>query len=223
MQPEILAHLTIASRVDAAGLASLAAMAELRRVDAGQIVSDRGQPAQSVFMIIDGLFVAALAALGGREVIIDTLGPGRIFGEWAALDGGSRVRCVRAECEGRLAAVSRADFDRWLADNPAAMRDLLTEMASQMRVFSDRIFELSLHDVETRVRHLLVRAYIDVGGLEQAGRLEPPPPPARIGALVGAGHAEVAAVLGRLVASGVLSRDGEALVLNDPVRLERGF
>jgi len=223
MLTDTLADFPFARPLDGAARAALARRLTVVPVSAGQQVTGRGRCARAVYLVLSGEFLGAVAAVGGREILTDSFHRGRIFGEFAALDGGARVRGVRAEKPGALGRIDAADFEAWLADHPAAMRALLAELASQIRVLTDRLYEVAMHDAETRVRLHLVRAAIEAGVLEPGGRLAPSPSPSRIAGHVGATLAEVTAALARFEAAGLIALRDDGLVLCDPRGLEHGL
>ena len=67
----------------------------------------------------------------------------------------------------------------------------LADLSGRIRAATDRLFELSVMDVETRVRHYLVRTLIEAGQLQDGGVLDPAPSHGLIAAHVGANREAV--------------------------------
>src|SRR5688572_12790697 len=61
-----------------------------RRYDKGATVFYEGDPGMSLCIVQSGRVKLALTSTEGRELIIDLLGPGDVFGEMALLDGEPR-------------------------------------------------------------------------------------------------------------------------------------
>ena len=64
-------------------LASLAATSTRRRLSDGEVLFERGQPAETLYVVVRGGLVLR-AEDRGRAVIVDTLRPGDVVG-WAAM------------------------------------------------------------------------------------------------------------------------------------------
>jgi len=191
--------------------------------DSPHTVSCRGARGTEVFFILSGNCVGLVQTRSGKDVVVDRLRPGRIFGELGALDRGSRVRSVRTDGPARLARVATPDFDRWLNQHPQAMRNLLAEMASMTRDLTDRLFEMAVLDVETRVRLLLIRLLIEQGALRTGGVLDPAPSHSRIAAEVGANREAVSRVISRFNRNGFLDTGRQRIVVKDAAALEAGL
>lgn len=75
----------------------------IRTIEAGDPLTTQGEPATTVYLILDGMFVVEV---DGREVA--EIGPGAVVGERAALSGGVRTATLRATTRARVA---EADAD----------------------------------------------------------------------------------------------------------------
>src|SRR4051794_41702379 len=65
----------------------LVARGRVVRLDAGQVVYFRGDPGDSLVMVVTGRVRISNSVSGGKEAIISYVDPGDIFGELAAFDG----------------------------------------------------------------------------------------------------------------------------------------
>lgn len=204
-------------------LAALDRITELRELPGGSIITQRGTPGREVVILLSGLCLGLVQSRSGKEIVIERIGAGRVFGELAALDGGSRVRSVRAEGPVRVGVVSAPAFDTWLMETPRAMRNLLSDMAGNAREMADRYFEMAVHDVETRVRLMLIRLLIEGGALRDGGTLDPAPSHSAIAAHVGANREAVSRVISRFARMGFLDSGRRRIVVRDAAALEAGL
>lgn len=194
---------------------------ELCRRDS--VVTERGMPGRDVFLVLSGECLGVVASLAGKEVAIDRLPPGSIFGELAVLDGGARVRTVRATELSELGRIPGGAFNAWLLEHPLAMRDLLADLAGRMRSATDRVFELSVMDVETRVRHYLIRCLIEAGQLQDGGLLDPAPSHSLIAAHVGANREAVSRAVAVFRRAGMIENTRLRITVRDVRALEAGI
>lgn len=86
---------------------------DVREIDEGTVLVAQGEPGRDVFLLLDGIVSVDVDG----EVVAES-GPGVVFGERAALEGGLRTSTVRARTRCRVAAVSADRLDR------AALTDL---------------------------------------------------------------------------------------------------
>ena len=217
----VLRGLALTRTLDNAQIRALAAIADLRSVAPGNAVTERGVRAHTVFIVLSGALHGEIAAPDGRTLLLDRLGPGDLFGEIAALDGGGRVRSVRSVGPARLAVMEAAAFDRWLRATPEAMRLLLALFADRARGMGERLFETAFFGVGTRLRRLLVQDLIAAGALRDGGALDPAPSEETLARLVGADPAAVRQALSELQEAGVVSVEPGRIVALDAAALER--
>lgn len=188
----------------------------------GHFISQRGTPGRDVFIVISGTCLGVIQSRSGKDVVLDRIGPGRVFGELGALDGGSRVRSVKAAGQVHVGVIAASKFEAWLMRTPDAMRNLLSEVVGNTRELADRYFEMAVHDVETRVRLFLIRLLIEHGELRNGGALDPAPSHSSIAAHVGANREAVSRVISRFSRHGFVESGRRRIVVRDIGALEAG-
>lgn len=204
-------------------LAKIVAPVVVQRVPKGQIVVDRGEEGSDVFLVMSGNLIGVLIAEDGKEVAYATIAEQSVFGEMAALDGGPRSLTVQAAEECLIGRVPGAMFNAWIDENPIIARNLLGELVKRTRGLNDRVFSLVVHDVETRVRLMLVRLAMEAGALEEGGTLDPAPSHSMIASHVGANREAVSRVMSRLTKAGVLASGRKRIELRDVDGLVEGL
>jgi hypothetical protein len=83
-----------------------AAKPKIRRVKAGGVITEQGEPGEELFLVLDG--VVRVEADGLR---LAEYGPGSLHGERAVLEGGKRTATVRAVTACKLAVASADQVD----------------------------------------------------------------------------------------------------------------
>ncbi len=109
---------------------------ETLRVPAGHVVLHEGDLADAAYIVRSGR-LAVYRTVEGREVPVNTLGPGEVFGETAILTESTRSASVRALEETALAVVTRDVFEHELS----AMRPW---MGAVTRTLARRFRELTV-------------------------------------------------------------------------------
>lgn len=75
----------------------IAYAAEVVRFEPGEVIVQQGDPADAVYIIAEGEADVWLAAAGGEQLRLNTMGPHTLFGEIAVLCQGRRTSTVRAK------------------------------------------------------------------------------------------------------------------------------
>lgn len=128
-----LAHLPIFATLDAAGLADLESRLTRRLVPAGEPVFWFGDAGDTLYVIDSGQAEVTAPDTEGRHVLLDTLGPGEIFGELSMLDGGPRSATVRALTDCSLIGLHRDAFHAFLRARPDVAIDVLQVLGARQR------------------------------------------------------------------------------------------
>ncbi len=134
----------------------LLAIAHRRTFRRGEVVFHRGDPAESLHLVVRGRFAARVSTPVGDNVLLNVIGPGDAFGELALLlPDVHRSATVSALEDGETRSVLRDDFARLQRAHPSVKDVLLRLLAEQLRIASERIVEAHHVDAETRIRRRL--------------------------------------------------------------------
>lgn len=115
-----------AARTD--DLAVLASIAEEIRYREGEIVFEEGQPADALYVVIQGELALTR---DGEEV--DRVGENSALGAWDLIESAPRVFSSRAAAETLLLRVDRQDFYDLLLDYPELSQSMLKAMVRRFR------------------------------------------------------------------------------------------
>ncbi len=193
-----------------------------RRYDDGDTIFLRGDPGDSIMVVLSGRVALRLISRQGREILLGILGAGEMFGEVSALDGRGRSADAVALGECRLRIIDGRDLRRMLKQSPEACLQMMELLTTRLRRTSDQLEGVALLNLPARLARLLLTL-----GEAEAGRT-PPGHPVRLprtlsqrdlGLLIGASRSKVNVQIGRWISEGILGREGKALVLQDRDRL----
>jgi signal-transduction protein with cAMP-binding, CBS, and nucleotidyltransferase domain len=113
-------------------LNQLASLATWLSLGPGAIVFREGDPGDALYVVVTGL-VRILVATTSGEILLNTLGPGDIFGEIAVLDGRGRTATVATGKATELVRIGRQEFLAFLEDFPRYATVLVHILASRVR------------------------------------------------------------------------------------------
>lgn len=132
--PSPLAHIPIFAKLDPAGQAALTPLLKHHPVKANEPVFWFGDHGDTLFVIDKGRVAVTAPDAKGDHVLLDTLGPGGIFGELSLFDGGPRSATVRAITDCSLYSLDRASFHAFLHTRPDVAIDILHILGARQRV-----------------------------------------------------------------------------------------
>jgi len=124
---DTLEHVRIFADVDREQLAGLAKHAQEIEVPAGADLTHEGRYEGFVYIVVSGM-VAVIR--DGRTV--DTIGPGDIVGEIAAIDGGPRTATARAVDDSHLIVISQVHFNDALDASPGLREIVMQSMEGRL-------------------------------------------------------------------------------------------
>jgi CRP/FNR family transcriptional regulator, cyclic AMP receptor protein len=145
----------------------LLSTARRRSFDRNEVVVHRGDPADSLHLIVSGRFGVRITTPLGDTALIAVRGQGDAFGELALVSpDAKRIATVSALEPGETRSVYRDDFFRLRREHPGVNAVLVHLLAQEVRRLSERLTEAYYVDADTRVRRRLVelaRSYEGAG------------------------------------------------------------
>lgn len=95
---------------------------------AGDVVFEAGDEGQFMYVVQDGE-----VEVSAHSQVIDTLGPGGIFGEMALIDNALRTATVRAKTDCRLVALDETKFMHHVHRTPFFALQVMRIMNERLR------------------------------------------------------------------------------------------
>jgi CRP-like cAMP-binding protein len=190
-------------------------------VEAGMPLFLRAEQQGEVFLLVSGRVRVTTYSANGRQVTFRDSEAGEHFGDIAAIDGGPRSADVVTLEPCVVASLDRAAFTALLRDEPLVAERVMRRLASLVRQLSDRVIDLSTLGVQNRLHAELLRLARAAGVQDNEARLDPAPRHAALASQISTNREQVTRELNVLVRSGVLRKDGKALLVADAARLER--
>jgi CRP-like cAMP-binding protein len=137
-------------------LESLGASLQRRRCRAGETIFRQNDPGNSLFIIESGVVKVQRASAEGKEVILAILSPGDFFGELALLDEEPRSADAVAKEDSTLLVLDRADFQKFIVQDPSAATRLLAALSRRLRRTDQLVQDAAFLDVPARLARLLL-------------------------------------------------------------------
>jgi CRP-like cAMP-binding protein len=151
-----LAQTALFGGLSKSSLANLAQLAEWRTFATDGFVFRRGDAGLHLFIIHRGRVRFGTGAMDGREVTLNLLGPGAVFGEMGFADGGPRTADAVASEPAELLALSRRELLPFLKGEPEAMLQMMAALATRARWISESYEDAAFLDLPARLAKRLL-------------------------------------------------------------------
>jgi len=219
---ELLERVPFVAALGASDREALAAAAKRRRFKRDEVVFDKDDPGESLFMIDEGSVRIYLPSLQGADLTLAMLGPGDFFGDMALLDGRPRSASAAALQETEAVALDRADFIAVIRSRPEAAMAVLAAVARRLRETNEMAGDLAFLDVGGRLAKKLLELAAAHGVQRPEGivlhlRLTQE----ELANMVGVTRESVNRNLALLRREGVISGQGRRFVIRDAEALRR--
>src|SRR5213594_5241017 len=104
---------------------ALARSATRRRYQRGDLIFQKDDPGQSLFIVASGSVRIYVPSSQGADLTLAVFGPGNFFGDLSLLDGRPRSAGAAALSEASLVSIERSDFMALLLSRPEAATAVL--------------------------------------------------------------------------------------------------
>lgn len=220
-QAETLARISLFQSLDAKNIASIDTQCSWRRASRNEWIIDYQDDSYDVFFVVSGTVRVQLQSVSGREVLLREINAGEFFGELAAIDKQPRSSGIVAMTDSTIARMPASVFRTVVHTYPGVCDELLTLLASQIRVLTNRVNEFTTLDAKYRIYAELLRLSKPEFGKPRGAVVTPPPTHTEIAARVSIRREAVAREMKALERAGIVERRRGALVLTDTAQLRK--
>jgi CRP/FNR family cyclic AMP-dependent transcriptional regulator len=144
-------------------LRALAAKAVIKTFAKDAIVFSEGDCSGPLYVVLSGKVKVCLEDESGKEVILDTKGPGGYFGEMA-LDEQPRSATIVTLEPCRFAVFSKADFEHLLLEHPEISQHVIKDLIHVVRGLNKNVQSLVVRNIYGRVSRLLLDLAVEHEG-----------------------------------------------------------
>jgi CRP-like cAMP-binding protein len=135
----------------------VAELALRRSYPRGTVIFRQGDAGDALYAVISGEVRISSQEPSGREVFLNIMESGDVFGEVAMLDGGPRTATAIATSDTSLFLITRVELLHLLERDPALARHLLQVFCQRLRWASELVEEAAFLDVPARLASRLLR------------------------------------------------------------------
>ncbi len=190
------------------------------RYPAGKVIFQKGDPGDSLMVVLSGRIKIGTLSAEGREAVLSFIEPCRSFGEVALLDGKPRSADATAVTAVELFVLRRADVMSFIERHPGIALRIIGMLCAKLRRTTEMIEDHVLLQMEARIARALLRLAAEYGRPCADGvRIELRLSQRELGGIVGLARENVNRQLAAWRGRGLLSIDRGTITLRDLERL----
>jgi CRP/FNR family cyclic AMP-dependent transcriptional regulator len=172
-----------------------------------------GSPADTLFFVESGLVKIYKRGEDNKEIILQIVSPGELFGEQALRGEPSRTVAAEVLQEGVIYVIPRDMFLQACEKQPALWRDLASLLSARKQQLEKKIELLCLHDVEYRILYYLADLAKTFGAKANGTEYSIPLSQGELASLIGATRETTSTTLNALARRGVIKLGRRQLIV----------
>jgi CRP/FNR family cyclic AMP-dependent transcriptional regulator len=200
-------------------LARIERQCSWRRYEPEASIIDYLDASDDVFFIVEGEARVTIYSLAGKTVSFRELGSGEMFGEYPAIDLGSRSASVEAKTSCLVASMSASAFRTLLQSEPTVADTLIRQLVTTIRRLTTRVYEFSTLAVNNRIQAEILRLANLAPRDGEGAHIVPAPTHLEIASRISTHREAVTRELNRLSKIGIVERRASTLLIKDTDRL----
>lgn len=138
-------------------LRRLAATTTLSNHARGEVIFQKGDPGDRMIAVVRGRVKICSHSIDGKELILNIIERGGLFGEIALFDGEPRTADAIALDDTDLLSLERAKFYPFLHENPDLALRLLAVVCKRLRETSEHLEATLFREAPSRLARCLLR------------------------------------------------------------------
>lgn len=201
-----------------AELRLIVAITTARSLKKGEYLFHEGDPVRGFYVVQSGAINVHRLNAAGKEQVVRIFRPGESFAEAALAGGKGYPANARAEKESRVLLVHKDGFLALLRRKPEFAIRIFEVMSSRLHALVERLDDLKLKDVETRLARWLIQRCPDPNS-EQPVRIELDMTKQALAAELGTVGETLSRTLAKFREANLLAVKGKTLTVLCPARL----
>ena len=153
---DLLARNFLFRNLDPDVIERISALGTTVELAGNQVLFLKGDEGDALYGVLDGRIRISSGDADGKEIILNIIDPGDIFGEIALLDGKPRTADASAMAASQLFRVQRSDFLGLMAAEPRLTQHLLEMVCDRIRKTTEMLEDSAFLDLPARLAKRLL-------------------------------------------------------------------
>lgn len=217
---DALSEISVFNGLDSTAKRSIATECHWHRIKRDKQIIGHQDRSDDVYFLVQGTVRAISYSFDGKEVSFRDIGPGEIFGEYAAIDGGERSANIYALTDIFAGSLSGPAFRDILAAYPEVALAVMRLLTHQTRELTKRIFEFSAFAVKNRIHAELLRLALASRPAGNIAEIAKMPTHAELASRISTHREAITREFNALARSGILEKRGRTTIINDLTTLQ---
>jgi CRP-like cAMP-binding protein len=210
----LLGELTAAERE------ALLTYARVEHYRSGEVIFLKDSPGRGMMAVLRGKVRISASAPDGREIVLNVIEKGQVFGEIALLDGKDRSADALAMEDCDLLVIERRDFVPFLESRPGLALRLIGILCERLRRTTQQVEDVLFLDLPSRLAKKLLDLAASSGKRLPTGiRLEGKLSQREIGNMIGLSRESVNKQLALWQDEGIIALDKGVITITDEAAL----
>jgi CRP/FNR family cyclic AMP-dependent transcriptional regulator len=142
-----------------------------RKVPRGSVIFSKGDAATGLMGVLAGAIKISVASADGRDIVLNIIREGEVFGEIALLDGHPRTADATAMSDCELVIMERREFIPFLRSQPDVTLKLVEILCSRLRRTSEQVQDVTFLNLPIRLAKTLIRLTATAESSAQKGKI----------------------------------------------------
>jgi CRP/FNR family transcriptional regulator, cyclic AMP receptor protein len=154
---QILARTALLGKLSDTEIDALLKYSHVEYYPAGEEIYAKGSPGNCMMVVLRGKAKMSSVSLEGKEIVLNIVNPGEIFGEIALLDGEERSADATAMTDCELLILNRRDVMPFFERHADICLMLIKILCERLRRTSEQVEDLVFRHVESRIAKALLQ------------------------------------------------------------------
>lgn len=205
-----------------ANLAQMDKLFVMKKYERGQSVFEAGEPVDQVFLVKEGRIKISKVSDDGKELILEILEPGDLFGAISFTPKPSLDSFAVAMEDSYLCLASQTAFEKMLRDQPGLLVKLTKLLWFKKVEIEEKLGDLIFKDVSSRLAKLLLNLSCKYGKGTKVGiEIGLPLTHEELAKLIGSSRETVTSTLNDFSAEEIVEIKRKRLIIKELTRLKQ--
>lgn len=142
-----------------------------RSVPKGDTIFEKGDAGVGLIGVVAGSVKISVTSADGRDIVLNVIRSGEVFGEIALLDGRARTANATAMSDCELIVIERREFIPFLRSEPDVTLKLMEILCSRLRKTSEQVQDVTFLNLSTRLAKTLLRLTANAESSRSTGKV----------------------------------------------------